>query len=252
MSKPRLLIADDNPLSLAFFREALVLMGIEPVECIDGEQALQRARADAFDLLLLDARMPVMGGAEVLVHLRAHDGPSRHAIALATTADNDPAARVGLLAAGFSDVLTKPIGAQALRDAIGRFVPIGPAAAGPGDGNPALDDRQSLSAAGGDRTIAAALRGLLAAELEQLPAEMAALGARRDTKALLDRLHRLDASAGFCGAPALSHAGAKLRGSLQSSEWPDAEMARFLDACLRVRRLLVDAGSAALVEGKTP
>ena len=252
MSKPRLLIADDNPLSLAFFREALAMLDVDAVECTDGGQALTRARADAFDLLLLDARMPVLGGAQVLVALRAEEGPSRNAAALATTADDDGSTRVALLAAGFSEVLSKPIGAHALRAAVRRFTPMLPDPVVRGEGESDLDDRQSLMAAGGDPVIAAALRDLLAAELERLPTEMAAIGAHRDTTALLDRLHRLDASAGFCGAPALARAGAKLRASLRSPDWPDAEMARFLEACRRVRAQLGDAGSAAIVERETP
>lgn len=243
MAKPRLLVADDNPLTLAFFRDVLAPLDLDVVECSDGGQALEVAAGSAFDLLLLDARMPVMGGIDVLTRVRAECGPSSNATALATTADNASTTRGTLLAAGFADVLVKPIGVDAVRVALRRhIVPSDPWR----DADMMLDDHQSLTAAGGDRVIAAALRALLVIELEQLPAELAAIGARRDTPALLDRLHRLDASAGFCGVPALVSAGARLRSALAPG-WPDAEIARFLATCQALRERLVHAASAAIV-----
>lgn len=243
MSKSRVLVADDNPLTLAFFREVLARLDLDAVECSDGGQALHVALAGAFDLLLLDARMPVMGGVDVLTRVRAESGPSRNAIALATTADNDSATRVTLLAAGFSDVLVKPIGVDAARVALGRHIVLRDTQRDP---DMALDDHQSLTAAGGDHVIAAALRAMFATELEQLPAELAAIGARRDMPALLDRLHRLDASAGFCGVPAVLAAGARLRNALAHG-WPDTEIAGFLVTCHTMRERIVQTASAAIV-----
>ena len=79
--------------------------------------ALDHANASAYDVLLLDARMPNLGGAEVLARIRAQAGPSQHAIALATTADNDRATHAALRASGFADVLTKPLSIDAADDA---------------------------------------------------------------------------------------------------------------------------------------
>jgi CheY-like chemotaxis protein len=252
MPLSRLLIADDNPLSLAFFREALGCLGVETVEATDGAQALDSASIVAFDLMLLDARMPIMGGAEVLLHLRSREGPSRNAVALATTADDDPATHAALREAGFVDVLPKPIGAGALRTALAHFMPIQAIHALVDLPEVALDDRQALAAAGGDHGIAGALRGLFATELAQLPAELIAMTLRRDAPALRERLHRLDASAGFCGAPALVSAGARLRDALEATEWPEREIARFLDTCRRTHDLLDRTPSPTFVEDRSP
>ncbi|MCW5578643.1 MAG: response regulator, partial [Dokdonella sp.] len=61
MPRPRLLVADDNPLSLRFFADALDALGIDSVLAADGEQALARADGGAFDALILDLRMPGLG-----------------------------------------------------------------------------------------------------------------------------------------------------------------------------------------------
>lgn len=231
---PRVLVADDNPLSLHFFADALHTLGCRAETAIDGAEALRLANASRFDVLLLDARMPRLDGADVLAQLRAGTGASRQAIALATTAAAEARIDAGLLAAGFVDVLHKPLTVAELRAALARHS-IDAAEAGH---DAPLDDAHALAAAGGDATIVRALRGLLAAELDALPAEMAAIAAARDANALRERLHKLDASAGFCGAPALGEASASLRTALKEVDWPDHAVARFLRTCTQVRALL--------------
>ena len=228
----RLLIADDNPLSLKFLCDALSTRGYRCTAIEDGDAALALALAMHFDLLLLDLRMPGRGGDEVLAALRAAAGPSRCAPALATTAEDSAALRERLLGAGFADVLPKPIAAAALQAAVARVLADGPGAAW-------LDDRHAFAIAGGDAKIVYALRKLLRDELEALPAELAAFKSHGDVAALGERLHRLDASAGFCGVPLLTAAAAHLRAALQATAaWPDDAMAQFIASCERAQALL--------------
>lgn len=231
--KLRILVADDNPLSLRFLAEALAGSGHEVVEAEDGVVALDRANAGACDVLLLDARMPNLGGAQVLDRVRAQAGPSQHATALATTANDDRAQHAALRVAGFADVLVKPLGVGTLRSALARHVP------GLAQVGEMLDDAQALAAAGGDATIVTALRGLFAGELESLPNEFARFDESADASAARERLHRLDASAGFCGVPTLIHASATLRHALDGSAWPRTAIAQFLATCERVRLRLL-------------
>jgi CheY-like chemotaxis protein/HPt (histidine-containing phosphotransfer) domain-containing protein len=240
---PIILVADDNPVSLRFFADALERLGLESEPAHDGIEALARARRTRFDLLLLDARMPGLGGAEALARIRAEPGPSRDAPALATTAEVDDAVRARLGEAGFAGVIAKPVTLHALRSALAVLLPIAAdgSAQASADG---LDDARALAATGGDASILAALRGLLIAELDALPAEIAGFAARNDTEALRDRLHRLDASAGFCGTPALTRACAMLRTAHDAeSAWPAAATAAFLAACAEVRARLAEAAS---------
>jgi CheY-like chemotaxis protein len=238
MSIARVLVADDNPLSLRFFCSALATLEIECIEATDGTMALGLSDRDAFDLLLLDARMPGLGGIEVLTGIRAHGGPSQNATALATTANDDPAAHAALREAGFVDVLVKPLGVTALRAALDRYLPVAGSRTLSKREELWLDEDQALAAAGGDRAIVLALRGLLVRELELLPAELTLISERRDANALRERLHRLDASAGFCGVRQLARAGAMLRTALDAPTWPEESVARFLDTCDRARAQL--------------
>jgi CheY-like chemotaxis protein len=249
VSIPRVLVADDNPLSLQFFRDALAELGVDCVAAADGMIALEQAGRDAFDLLLLDACMPGLGGAETLAGIRARRGPSQHATALATTAHDDVAMQTALLATGFAAVLAKPLGLDTLRTALDRYLPAGvPRAAT--NRREWFDEGHALAAAGGDHTIAAALRGLLVRELELLPTELDGIGERRDAHALRERLHRLDASAGFCGVSVLARAGSALRVELDAPGWPAAAIARFLDTCSQVHAMLGQTTSASVVDSR--
>ena len=244
---PNILVADDNPVSLRFFAEALTQLGVSSELAHDGLETVAKAERARFDVLLLDARMPGLDGAGALARIRNGSGPSRDAIAIATTAEAGDRARRELTEAGFVDVVAKPVTLVALRKALA------PHLAGSIEGDDAsaevaddaLDDVRALSAVGGDVSILSALRGLFVAELDALPAEIADIGARADVVALRDRLHRLDASAGFCGAPALVRACAKVRLAVdQGASWPDAAIAEFLDACADVRAKLVNSGAS--------
>jgi CheY-like chemotaxis protein/HPt (histidine-containing phosphotransfer) domain-containing protein len=249
---PKILVADDNPVSLRFFADALAGIGFE-AECAgDGLAAVAAARRERFDLLLLDVNMPGLGGVDALRRIRAETGPSRDAVACATTAAGGDASRDALIAAGFGDVIAKPVSIDALRALLHRHMhapmptsdPDGAYGASPRE-DAILDDGAALAATGGDAAILAALRGLLMGELEALPNELEAMAARADLAALRDRLHRIDASAGFCGAPALVRAAARLRSVLDSGTgWPRDAAAEFLGACATVRDALASAGIA--------
>jgi two-component system, NtrC family, response regulator PilR len=65
----RILVVDDNELSSQFLQDALSLASYEVELACDGEQALERLTRESFDLILLDLKMPRMGGVELLGHL---------------------------------------------------------------------------------------------------------------------------------------------------------------------------------------
>lgn len=238
MSNFRVLVADDNPLSLRFLIDAIGLIGIAAATADNGISAVERATAAPFDLLLLDARMPDLDGVGALACIRAGAGPSRDAIALATTADDSAEARNRLLDAGFAAVLVKPLAVDALREALATHGARAGSVSDMHAGPYGLDDRQALLATGGDRAIVDALRKLLLCELEALPMELRAMARREDSVALRDRLHRLDASAGFCGIPALACASSELRAHANAGAWPHEPLDAFLDACDACARLL--------------
>lgn len=190
----RALVADDDPSSRLFLVEALRSLGLQADACHDGTSAIAMARDEAFDLLLLDCRMPGAGAEEVLTALR-HDPQARSSdcTAVATSAEMDVIERQRLLSAEFSEVLQKPCSLADLRRILA-LVHAGAAAV------PLLDDAQAIATMG-DADVVRAMRTLLRAELAGLYQDLDEL--LDDTEALADRMHRLRSSCGFCGAAAL-------------------------------------------------
>ena len=117
----KILVADDNPASRELIREVLEISGYDVIEAADGEDAVERARAGAPDLVLVDIQMPRLDGYGVLRELRADPRLSGlHVVALTAYAmqgDRDRA-----LDAGFDGYITKPVESAALRQAIRKFL----------------------------------------------------------------------------------------------------------------------------------
>ena len=116
MNRPtRLLIVDDEPNVRLVFRTALESTGAEIAAAEDGESALAWLQGHAVDLVLLDLRMPGLGGQEVLEGLRkaGNDVP-----VIVITAHGSVPDAVAAMKLGAIDFLSKPITPEALRRAI--------------------------------------------------------------------------------------------------------------------------------------
>lgn len=234
-----MLLAEDDAVSQCFFAETLAALGCDVDACTRGDEALLRAQERPYDLLLLDVRLPGLGGAELLARLRADPrAASRNAAAVASSAALDTAQQRALLAAGFAGTLLKPTSVAALealveaqRLRLGRTL---------------LDDAAALRALGPRRETMAAMRGLLAVELMQLAGDFEHR-LRHDPAALIEPLHRLQAACGFCGVPQLAAAAAALeRSLLRAAAEPAPEATRF-GALLAATRAALDHADTATV-----
>ena len=101
----KILVADDDDLLGELVRFKLEAAGHDVAILEDGAAALEAARAGDFDLVVLDAMMPVMSGADVLRALAA-ERPSLPVLML--TSRKAQADVVAALDAGARDYLTKP------------------------------------------------------------------------------------------------------------------------------------------------
>jgi two-component system alkaline phosphatase synthesis response regulator PhoP len=108
----KILIVEDEP-GIAFGLESdLQTEGYEVAVVRDGAEAVLRARADAFDLILLDVMLPNKDGFEVCRELR-HGGMRTPIILL--TAKTQEAEKVMGLDVGADDYVTKPFSPRELR-----------------------------------------------------------------------------------------------------------------------------------------
>ena len=110
---PRILVADDNAMNVDILRTRLAAHGYEILIAADGEEAVEVARRERPDLILLDIMMPKLDGLEVCRRLRADPGLPFMPIIL-VTAKGDTKDVVAGLEAGGDEYLTKPVDQAAL------------------------------------------------------------------------------------------------------------------------------------------
>lgn len=216
-SAVRVLVADDDVTSCRFLADGLQAVAGDVATCGDGASALQWARVERFDLLLVDCRMPGAGALAIAHALRGDPSAASHAAALvATSAEFAPGDRHALLSAGCSGTLDKPCTLAELRHTLSLIRTTGGGAA------LVLDDAAGLRSSGDYATLAV-LRQLLGEELETLDLQLGSLAT--DPLALTARLHRLRASCGFCGTTRLARAAQVLKFKLEREPGADHALA---------------------------
>lgn len=204
---PSILLVEDDPTSRAFLAAAVRAIPAE----VDGADslaaALALARSRRYELWLFDANLPDGDGRALLAQAR---GEQPDVPALAHTASNDPAIRDALLAAGFREVLVKPLPAAAVQAAVRRTLGLDTPATATGSAGaetrPLWDDDAAASALNGNREHVATLRELFVAELPQTRERVLASARTSDREATRAELHKLRASCGFVGAARMAEA----------------------------------------------
>lgn len=106
----RILAAEDNSTNTLVLKQMLKTLGITAHFVTDGEAAIAAFTTAEYDVLLLDIRMPRMGGIQALEEIRKHCARFDRKMppSLAATANVMETQVAEYLAAGFTDVLSKP------------------------------------------------------------------------------------------------------------------------------------------------
>lgn len=113
----RILVVDDNDINLTLMTEMVRRMGHSPDVAMNGQEALDKATAEAFDVILMDFSMPVMDGPTSARLIRSSGGPSAQSAIIGVTA------LIGAhsgdeRAAAMDNILTKPVSQENLARAI--------------------------------------------------------------------------------------------------------------------------------------
>nr|WP_252734886.1 ATP-binding protein [Octadecabacter sp. B2R22] len=111
----RVLIVEDNEINRFVVRNMLIADGHDVTEAFDGQQGVDRAHGEKFDLILMDISMPVMDGRAATAKIRSGNGASAKTRIVALTANALANEQADFLANGMDAVLTKPLTKSALR-----------------------------------------------------------------------------------------------------------------------------------------
>jgi DNA-binding response OmpR family regulator len=107
MSGKKVLVVDDEPFILRSLTFVLRKEGFEVFEATNGEEALERIRAERPQLVLLDVMMPKKNGYEVLQEVKG-DAELKDTYVVMLTAKGQEADRVKGMALGVDEYMTKP------------------------------------------------------------------------------------------------------------------------------------------------
>jgi two-component system cell cycle response regulator DivK len=117
----KILIAEDRPSSRELIRTVLEGCGYGVCEASDGRQAVEVAKRENPDLLIVDLQMPALDGLGVLAELRRDERFAEVPI-VALTASAMQGDRERALEAGFTEYITKPVNLRFLREEITRLL----------------------------------------------------------------------------------------------------------------------------------
>jgi signal transduction histidine kinase/CheY-like chemotaxis protein len=113
----RVLVAEDNAVNQALARRLLEKRGHTVVIAENGRVALEALEREAFDLILMDVQMPVLGGLEAAACIREREraaGCGARIPIVAVTANAMAGDRERCIESGMDEYLTKPIQARDL------------------------------------------------------------------------------------------------------------------------------------------
>ena len=236
----RVLVVDD----VADLRELIVqtvsATGVHCETAANGAEAVERARAQTFDLILLDKHMPVLDGYSAMRQLRA----SGYAGAIATlSADVLPQEAGEDTHEGFNAMLAKPIDRARLYEVLLKFVP------GAHAHSPEPTAETAAREAPEARALQAAIAQIRARFGGRLLEECEALqqaASVPDLDGLLLRLHSLKGSAGTFGFAEISAAAAEAESALHQGAAADAEaLAALLAPLIQAMRAAAQPAASA-------
>ncbi len=208
---------------------ALQRLGLDVVAVADGEAAVRAACTEAFDLVLMDCRMPGLDGYEATRRIREVEagGPTRVPI-LALTASVLQADREACIAAGMDSYLSKPITGERLRSALAPWLGGSGSSAGADGAAPpapkvpdATVDPHTITALAEELGDDGIMAEVLAAYLRELPVRREAItaaAASGDSDTVCNIAHTLKSSSAALGALPLAEVCATLEAAARDGD----------------------------------
>ncbi|MFJ7142917.1 ATP-binding protein [Pseudomonas protegens] len=216
----RVLVVEDNRLNQEVLQGLLQRVGVQVVLAANGAEALHLLLEEGrFDAVLMDCQMPVMDGFDTTRKIRGY----RHLQSLpiiAVTASSQPDVQGRALAAGMSDLLSKPLEVAAFYRALVRWIkatdmPVAQAPAPPGTSvltstYEGIDTAQGLAVVNQDLALHRKLLADFRDSQQQVIERLWQAHATGDLAVIGFLAHSLRGNAGSIGATAVKEAAGQL------------------------------------------
>ncbi|PXW22397.1 response regulator [Paraburkholderia caballeronis] len=113
-----ILVIDDSASMRAILQAALASSGYTVTLAADGDEGLEHALAQRFDLVLTDQYMPHVSGLDLIKQLRANQSYAQTPILVLTT-ESDETFKAEVRDAGATGWIEKPVDPEMLVDLVG-------------------------------------------------------------------------------------------------------------------------------------
>lgn len=237
---------DDNPANLKLIGVLLEDLVQHTILCNSGQSAIEQAREQPLDLILMDIQMPDMDGicaCEQIRHLAHH----QQTPIIAVTAHALEGQKERLISAGMNDYLAKPIEEEKLHNLLLRYQPqlsatsplVFPSVEPVIDHNETLNWQLALHQAAMKPNLAREMLQMLLAFMPEVRNRVEEQLVGEAPQGLLDLIHKLHGSCSYSGVPRLKKLCQTIESQLRSgiaAEALEPELLELLDEMDNVAR----------------
>jgi len=229
----RVLLVEDNEINQQVAQEMLEKAGLVVGIANNGEEAVQRVKAEVYDAVLMDIQMPVMGGFDATREIRK-EGRFQDLPIIAMTAHAMAGDREKSLHAGMNDHVTKPIDPDELFSTLVRWISPGERKPPEDQGGlgvpepkdealfppelPGISVGSGLARVGGNKPLYAKLLCKFRAGQENAVTEIRAALQSGDRETAGRLAHTVKGVSGNLGAESLYSAAAQLEKAIKDGE----------------------------------
>ncbi|MGI9303317.1 MAG: response regulator [Gammaproteobacteria bacterium] len=217
----RLLIADDNDINQRLMQVYVTRNGGSYELANDGESAIELAKREDFDLIVMDVHMPKTDGITAMQTIKAQtpDVPI-----IAVTADASSNSVNNYISQGFDTCLIKPVTERKLVSTVLNIVndtetEIPALQISDQDADsaelPIIDITNAIRISGGNKQLSHELYNMLIVDLKTKKMQLMSDG--NDTGFIKEIAHKISGGAKYCSAERLHYHASKLEGAIKDS-----------------------------------
>ncbi|MDH5233253.1 MAG: ATP-binding protein, partial [Gammaproteobacteria bacterium] len=217
-----ILVVDDNDINLKLAELLLKSRGANTVTATSGEESIECAKKQDFDLIFMDIHMPGLDGYEATKRIRSLKSKNQ-AVIIALTANAMAKEKTIATESGMNDLLIKPISEQLVQDTIDKWLYKSPEIKPqtiPTNTKTKLETfsrDEAIELAAGNENLATELLAMLIEELPIYRAEIESAFMSNSKTRLKDNTHKIHGASRCCGTPALRHAAHQLENAIDNN-----------------------------------
>ena len=232
----RILIVDDNRVSLKMANGLLRPYHMQVDTADSGEQAVEMVRNGDYDLVLMDHMMPGMSGVEAAKIIRSMEGKQfKKLVIVALSANTDPGIRELFLESGMDDFVAKPVERYNMDKILNKWlpedmvIPDGEAAkTGQEDTGKedlsvwqmeGIDVEVGMSYSGNDKALYLEVLTDFADSIEERADQIERAAAQKNINEYIMGVHSLKSAARYLGAVTVADMAQALEADAKRDDW---------------------------------